>query len=187
MRNLSDSDKNIQQYIINRKLSSDYGIYLTHYDTLVTVADPAPSSKDSLENSHLYQVITRFLFLPKDHADFFDNNNFYSWFKDAMDEKDENKIEEKAGISLIYKNDTDHETRESVKITSRLKSNPVLYSMITTYSGWLIIVCTPTFFVLLCMLIKSIAKRFSCWIISTMIKQVSPSETGPSSFIRKFY
>lgn len=73
--------KAMLDYKAKRKLDTTYGIYLP-----LQTLSPAPASKylqasmgERPTQSHIYRHITRFLFLPDDHADFFNNNQLLFW------------------------------------------------------------------------------------------------------------
>jgi hypothetical protein len=138
------------EYIQKRKLSDTTGVYLLHNRL-------TPTGSINETNAHLeayspfYQAVTRFLFLPKDHMDFYDNNASYFWSKNLEDTG--------GSLSLFYRNETDYQTKNSITIRSLAEESNLLLSLFNSYAGALIFLGVLAFFIFQFMLIQKVAKK----------------------------
>lgn len=133
-------------YKMTRKYAPEQGIYLLQ-NALSTGRFYRHQTQDTSVHSRFYQTATRFLFLPKDHADFFENNATYYWYKP------EAKVQ-----TLVYKNEM-----EPIKDFSLVVCNQPGKGIQPTghygYGFWLIIVSAISFLVLQYMLLQAITRK----------------------------
>jgi hypothetical protein len=146
-------------YVMESKFSADRGIYLLHNSLgqINPKQDSAMFKPDSLpliRHSAFYQAVTRFLFLPKDHADFFDNTQTYYWFKDTA-----KKRKDSSDIVFVYQNERDHLTPASLIIQHSKEASSLLAGLFNSYDGWLIILFIAAFFVFHIMLIQTVTRK----------------------------
>jgi hypothetical protein len=131
------------------KFSAGYGVYPLH--NVVDTVRFRDKDKDStfVTHSGFYQDVTRYLFLPKDHVDFFDDNFSYYWYKGKND----------GSVALMYRNETDRVAPISLSLKDRYEGKSVFGSLFSGYGGWLVLLSVIAFFILLFMLIQEVTKK----------------------------
>jgi len=136
-------------FVNNVKYRSGYGIYSVFssvHDTVHSALTKLPNNGDSF-----YKLVTRFLFLPNDHSDFFNNTPYYGW-----SEKESNDT-----IKFYYKKDINSNDDRALLIeTSLLGLNFNLISgFYKSFLGWILVAMFITALVIHFRVIKSLARR----------------------------
>lgn len=151
------------------KLSEKKGIYLLHGKLEPAFFGKKNPEKDTITHSPFYQAVARFLFLPKDHMDFFDNNASYCWYKDAAQPKQD--------INLAYKNETDRETPDDIIISHDEADSNLLAGLFSGHGKWLIFCIVTAFFYFQFKLIKAVTEKV--FLLSFFIFEDDKSEPEP--------
>ena len=136
--------------IKQRKLSEKFGMHLLHNQVRAAKL-PHRNSVDRLTYSAFYKDVTQFLFLPKDHTDFFDDNGAYFWYKEKSEGEDR--------IYLAYDNETDQQTKDAVILQQNNQSESLLQTMFSGYAGWLVFLALVAFFIFQFLLIQAVARK----------------------------
>lgn len=134
-------------FIRQRKLDTAFGTYLFE-DELTWLETKSASEGRTVLNSHYYQALTRFLFLPKDHADFFESTNAYRWTQGDGDE-----------INLSYTNETDAVTPEGIAIRHKYRGHIFLIGLFKSVAGLLILLTVIAYFVIHFTLVGTASKK----------------------------
>lgn len=142
-------------YTRNRLYRPDFGVYPAVSKVTDTVFDQYHGNKilkasDGLmkKNMDLYQLVTKFLFLPPDHTDFFYNTNYYYW-DDPTD-----------WITLYYENKNALDKNETaIRISLKPGRNEMLSQLATKPFGWLLVISVAVFLVSTYKIIIPLARR----------------------------
>jgi|GEM_PF-7067843 len=149
---LSDLYDTDAEYSNNFKFEKEKGLYLYNHSLVREnfLADASAGISCSL----FYKLITRFLFLPPDHDEFYDNpshNNFYYW------QQSENEDDDK--LTLHYRNVTDNRDPSSISISGEILHFSFPQHVFHDNIGLLILIGILGFIFLFYKLIYAVSKR----------------------------
>ena len=119
-------------FIDSLKFKEDKGIYLSPYETLQVEENYNPVNETNLNTSLFYKTITRFLFLPPDHDEFYDDethNTYYYW------EGSFNKTNTYDWLKLYYKNSTDRRSKASFSLLTKPPKASLFKEIIMSPAG----------------------------------------------------
>ncbi len=140
-------------YIANRKTQQSYGVYhLT--DTLKIENGPLYENHrlakgKRMKNSSYYQAITQFLFLPKDHTDFYTNTDEYAWHTGAND----------AEINLGYRTENFSPAANLLTLSRTHKGHFILFDLFNSFTGLLFLLAIIAFFIFHFTLVGAVTKK----------------------------
>ena len=118
-------------YINNFKFDTSKGIYLLNNETLKTFCCYNHTTEQNISCSPFYKSITKYLFLPPDHDEFYDepsHNNYYYWQL--------NNTKSSEVLQLFYNNTTDNKTPYSIMLTSTLPHTYLFKKISDNYIRW---------------------------------------------------
>jgi hypothetical protein len=164
-----------RSYMQQRKLSDTFGIYLPE-GTSIRLARHLPDMQTQPlfpDHNHFYKSITHFLFLPKDHADFFSNNPYRYWrYENGKD-----------SVSLLYRNMNDPVTPEHVILTTDMHQYAGIGSVFfKNYLGIFILITLLILVFCYYHLIRSITKKI--FLLDYFVGQEHEAETN---WLRKYF
>lgn len=161
------------------KFSPDKGLYLS--DNIIRKEFFKNGS--TINNSGLpcYKAITKFLFLPPDHDEFFDNkshNSFYYWTKSGNEKKED-------FLQLHYKNTTDYLNSFSFSLTGNFTRFSFADFLFRTYTGLFLLLAVIIFIYLFYRLIYSIAKRI--FLVGYFENNIAKNNTEDADWLKQKY
>lgn len=133
-----------------RKLDTGAGIYLFQ-DTLIQEEEGKGGSEKyvAIGNAAYYRSITQFLFLPRDHADFFSNTPAYKWTRGKNGD----------AINLAYTNQTDAITPHRLQLHHAYLGHHFLLELFKSPTGILILLSILAYFIFHFTLIGAVSKK----------------------------
>ncbi|WP_018617035.1 hypothetical protein [Segetibacter koreensis] len=140
------------RFIDSLKFYRDKGLYL-HNNILrkeVFINSPAID-----RSSPFYKIITKFLFLPPDHNEFYDDtshNTFYYWKKSDVKKNIQS-------LQLHYKNLTDHRNPDSFSLTAEFPKFSLFNYFFRNYLGLFVLLSLLMFLIVFYRIIYSVATR----------------------------
>lgn len=137
-------------FIERRKLDGGFGIYFFQ-DTLTPVKRNTGNHAGAatVGNSDYYQTVTQFLFLPKDHTDFFSDTRAYQWTQGPNGGE----------INLTYNNETDAVTPADVEIHHVYRGHLFLLKLFKNVAGFLLLLIILAYFIFHFTLVGTVAKK----------------------------
>ncbi|TKK69335.1 hypothetical protein FC093_08445 [Ilyomonas limi] len=141
-------------YINNLKFDTGMGIYLLNKDTLEKINNYGQVPPQNLSCSPFYKSITRYLFLPPDHDEFYDDPSHHRYYYWQMNNTDSTQV-----LRLFYNNTTDNRSAYSLVLTSTLPHTYLFKKLTGNYIGWLQLLLLLIFIFVFYKIIYSIAKK----------------------------
>lgn len=167
-------NENESRYLHERKLYKKYGIYLPnqYLREIQLDFDPADTcKKDISPNANFYKAATRFLFLPRDHSDYFDNNPNYYWRSSPL-------------TNLVYANFTDQVTPASIYLEARRNTGPGVFRPFANLYTWLLLLGVLIFFIWHTLLIRSIARKIFLMGYISRVSESQQDKAWPDPFYK---
>lgn len=136
-------------FINEVKYNMDHGIYAAFSTVNKVPYTDAPKAAQNVDS--FYKVVTRLLFLPNDHTDFFSSTPFYKW----PDKPDGDTTK------FYYKQNIDAENNDAVFITTVLHNvkADLFDDFFGSFLGWTLIMFFIAFMLFYFKTIKSLTKR----------------------------
>ncbi|MCW3109282.1 MAG: hypothetical protein JWQ09_3788 [Segetibacter sp.] len=143
----------ITAYADSLKFSTNKGLYL-YNQKLDTLFFDTANSSHNISCSPFYKIITKFLFLPPDHDEFYDNpshHNYYYWQQSDNENND--------SLKLYYRNITDNSNSSSISLATEVIHFSFFKDMISNWQELLALLAICIFIILFYKLIYAVAKR----------------------------
>jgi len=143
-------------FIDSLKFCVGKGIYLLPYDSIGREKSYNPVNQTNLTTSLFYKTITRFLFLPPDHDEFYNDqtHNAYYYWQGSFD-----RANDSDRLYLYYKNTTDRKSKLSFSLFTKQPKAALFKELFSSPFGVLSLFFICIFIFLFYKMIYSISIR----------------------------